>query len=103
MIDAGLCHGAAGNGHLFHRLYRATGEPRLSAAARAWYGQALEYRQEGQGLAGFISWGMVPETEQGGWIASPGLLEGLAGIGLALLAATTSVTPEWDRLLLVSS
>jgi hypothetical protein len=32
-----------------------------------------------------------------------GFLMGAAGIGLALLAAATSVEPEWDRLLLLSS
>jgi hypothetical protein len=31
-----------------------------------------------------------------------GLLNGLAGIGLALLAATTPIEPRWDRLLLLS-
>jgi len=25
VVDAGLCHGAAGVGHLYHRLYRTTG------------------------------------------------------------------------------
>jgi len=28
---------------------------------------------------------------------------GSAGIGLALLAATTSVEPEWDRMMLIST
>src|SRR5262249_12379647 len=35
--DAGLCHGAAGLGHLFNRLYQATGEPRLAEAACFWF------------------------------------------------------------------
>jgi hypothetical protein len=32
-----------------------------------------------------------------------GLLEGLAGIALVLLAASTPVTPSWDAMFLVSS
>jgi hypothetical protein len=36
------------------------------------------------------------------WIAESGLLTGAAGIALALLAATTSVEPTWDRLLLAA-
>jgi len=36
------------------------------------------------------------------WIAMPGILEGAAGIALALLAATTPIEPEWDRMLLLS-
>jgi hypothetical protein len=31
-----------------------------------------------------------------------GLLEGFAGVGLALLAAATTVEPTWDRMLLAS-
>jgi hypothetical protein len=37
-----------------------------------------------------------------GWRAEPGLLTGTAGVGLALLAATTPIEPAWDRALLVA-
>lgn len=97
--DPGLCHGAAGVGHLFHRLYRATGEERLSDAARFWLGRALELRRPGEGIAGFLAWN--PEPGGGGnWDAEPGFLTGAAGIGLALLAALAPLDPAWDRLLL---
>jgi hypothetical protein len=36
------------------------------------------------------------------WMAETGLLTGAAGVALSLLAAATSVEPEWDRVLLVS-
>jgi hypothetical protein len=36
------------------------------------------------------------------WKVKPGFLEGAGGIALALLAATTSVEPAWDRSLLIS-
>jgi hypothetical protein len=77
--DAALCHGAAGLGHVFHRLYRATGDPALGEAARRWLAAALE----------------LPRP------TAPGLLEGKAGLALALLAATTPVVPAWDRMLLI--
>ena len=35
------------------------------------------------------------------WRPDPGFLTGSAGVALALLAATTAVRPEWDRVLLV--
>jgi lantibiotic modifying enzyme len=96
--DAGLCHGAAGNGHLFNRLYQATGEPIFGEAARRWLRYALELRRPGEGIAGFLAWrGLEPGVE---WKPEPGLLEGAAGIGLALLAAGTEIPPDWDRLLL---
>jgi lantibiotic modifying enzyme len=89
VVDAGLCHGAAGLGHIFHRLFRATGDETLREAALFWLGRALEMRRPGHGLGGFGD--------------DPGFLTGAAGIGLALLAALTPVEPEWDRLLLLSS
>jgi lantibiotic biosynthesis protein len=79
--EAGLSQGATGLGHLFHRCHAATGEPIFLAAARAWYGRALDLFQ--------------PDAARGG------LLDG-AGIGLALLAATTRIAPAWDRALLLS-
>lgn len=102
VADAGLCHGAAGVGHLFNRLYQATGDEDLAAAARFWFERALDLRHPGEGIAGFLA--MVPEP--GGamsWQRDPGFLTGAAGIGLALLAAVSPVEPEWDRLLLASN
>ena len=79
IVDAGLCHGAAGLMHVFNRLSQATGEVSLAGAARQWFDEAL----------------VLP-------IAEPGFLEGQAGLGLALLAAVSDVEPAWDRVLLLS-
>lgn len=99
--DAGLCHGAAGIGHLFNRMYQSTGEERLADAARFWLGHALEIRQPGEGIAGFRAWAAEQDGESS-WRTDPSFLEGAAGIGLALLAAVSAVEPAWDRVLLVS-
>jgi class I lanthipeptide synthase len=99
--DACLCHGAAGLGHLFNRLYQLTGEVDLLAAARFWIGRALELWDPGRGVAGFVTWGPDASGEMG-WRDDPSLLTGAAGVGLALLAATTPGEPAWDRFLLLS-
>lgn len=99
--DACLCHGAAGNGHLFNRLHQATGDPELLAAARAWMKRALDLREPGRGVGGFRHWGPDAKSEMG-WRDDPCVLTGAAGVGLALLAATTSLEPAWDRFLLLS-
>jgi hypothetical protein len=101
--DAGLCHGAAGLGHLLNRLYQATGDPELLAAARAWFGRTLGHWEPGRGLGGFLAF-TAPEddSDQLVWNEDPGFLVGSAGMALALLAATSSVDPAWDRLLLLS-
>jgi hypothetical protein len=101
VVDAGLCHGAAGVGHLFNRLFQATDETRFAAAARFWFERALALRQPGRGIAGYLSWGLG-EDGTPSWLDDRGLLTGAAGIGLALLAAATPLEPAWDRMLLVS-
>jgi hypothetical protein len=103
VADPGLCHGAAGNGHLFNRLYQATGEPRLAEAARFWFAEALRRRRPGQGIGGFQALATADARGAPAWVDEPGILMGAAGIALALLAAITPLAPEWDRLLLVST
>ena len=103
VVDCGLCHGAAGVGHLFSRLFQATGDETLRDAARIWFARALAMRQVPSEIAGFPAWTRDPERpDDMRWGAEPGLLEGVAGVALALLAATTDVEPEWDRMMLVS-
>jgi hypothetical protein len=99
--DAALCHGSAGLGHLFNRMFQATGEPWLAEAARAWFERTLTMRRPGQGIGGYKAW---KSDEAGGqsWSSDPDLLNGATGIALALLAATTSIEPRWDRMLLLS-
>jgi hypothetical protein len=101
VVDAGLCHGACGLGHLFNRLFQATGEPQLAEAARLWLERAVQMRRSGRGIGGYEA--LLP----GGngaltWTADPGLLTGSAGIALALLAATAAIEPAWDRMLLAA-
>jgi lantibiotic modifying enzyme len=99
--DACLCHGAAGAGHLFNRLYHATGDLGHAGAARFWLGHALKLREPGRGVAGYAAlWNL--EEGRAEWRNEAGLLLGAAGIGLAFLAAATTVEPCWDRLLLVA-
>jgi hypothetical protein len=101
VVDAGLCHGAAGVAHIFHRIYLATGEERIATAARAWFKRALAMRNPGRGFGGFLTYGPVGEGKLGR-CGQPGFLSGSAGVTLALLAATTGDDPVWDRALLLS-
>ena len=103
VVDAPLCHGAIGVGHIFNRLAQATGERDLGEAARAWLERGLTMRRPGGKLGGFHARMAGPDGQLSRRVAYRGLLYGAAGIGLALLAATTEVEPAWDRLLLLSS
>ncbi len=100
--DAGLCHGSAGLGHLFNRLYQATGEERFAEAARHWLLHVMSFQVRGEGVAGYRAWEVNPETKEPGWRPDAGFLEGATGIGLALLGAVSNVDPAWDRVLLLS-
>lgn len=101
--DACLCHGAAGLGHLLNRLYRASGDPEVLAASRAWFGRALEYREPGRGIGGFLAYTLADDDfDKMVWREDPGFLNGAAGMALALLAAVSAVEPAWDRVLLTS-
>ncbi len=99
--DAGLCHGSAGLGHLFARFYQATGETPHAEAARFWYRRALEMRRPGEGVGGYLAYKAMA-GEEPAWRAARGLLEGAAGIGLALLAEVSAAEPAWDRVLMTS-
>jgi len=101
VVDSSLCHGAAGVAHLFNRMYQATGENFLRDAAREWFERTLAMRRKSSSVAGFFVMarkGKAPPRP----VAESGLLGGAAGVGLALLAATTTIEPAWDRMLLVS-
>ncbi len=85
-IDAALCHGSTGRAHLFARLAELLASDELHAAATHWHRRALTQLAEPGALATY----------------KPGIQVGLAGIGLALLAATERRAPAWDRMLLLS-
>jgi hypothetical protein len=98
VTDAGLCHGSAGLAHLFNRMYQMTAEPALADAARFWVERTVE-------LCSAMAPGRdvtLTEAARPAW-KGPGLLEGAAGIALAMEAAATTAEPVWDQMLLVSA
>ena len=100
--DAGFCHGSAGLGHLFARMHQLTGNDVLAEAARRWYRHTLAQRRPEEGLAGYLA-DATPDAQEGSWRKAHGLLEGVAGIGLALLAAISPLEPAWDRVFMTST
>ena len=80
VVDAGLCHGTSGVALLFHRLASVYGD--AASAAALWAGRLLDE----------VAADRLP-TE-------PGLLEGRAGVVLALLALAGQDS-GWDAALLM--
>jgi hypothetical protein len=79
-------------------MYQMTAEPALADAARFWVEQTLELcstMTPGRGRT-------LTEAARPAW-KGPGLLEGAAGVALAMEAACTTAEPVWDQMLLVSA
>lgn len=100
VIDAGLCHGAASLGHVFHRMWRETGDDVLRSAAKTWLRRCVTMRAPGRGFGGYRAW--IPDETGGRWISDLGWLMGTAGVGLALASALSAGAPDWDEALALS-
>jgi hypothetical protein len=102
VVDANLCHGAAGVAHIFNRIFQRTGDGDLGSAATEWFERALAMRRPGTGRGGFLT---ALRSAEGPltYEPDPSLLSGSAGIAMALAAASSPVEPCWDRMLLLSS
>jgi lantibiotic modifying enzyme len=101
VVDAAFCHGSAGLGHVFNRLWQETGDEQFADAARAWFGRALAVREAGEGIGGY----RTNETTNEGdavWTPEAGLVYGAAGIAAAFAAACSDVEPRWDAMFLLS-
>lgn len=106
VMDVSLCHGSAGNLHLFNRLHRATGDPLFLAAGQSYLQHVLDSHKPGTGFAGFLHYRPsdleTPDPVRD-YQPEPGLLEGAAGVGLALLSLLDGADLSWDRFLLIST
>lgn len=98
VLDAGLCHGSAGVGHMLSRMAQHTGDGALEDAARRWLERVLRMRMPGHEIAGFPTMDGLPRE----WKPDDGVLSGAAGVALVLAAAISSAPPVWDRIFLLS-
>lgn len=98
VVDAPLCHGSAGLMHVFSRLATGTGDATLADKAREWFDLAVAQRRVGEPVAGYGAVRSEPSGPE--YLPTGGFLEGAAGVGLALISATTERDPGWDRVLL---
>jgi lantibiotic biosynthesis protein len=98
--DICLCHGSAGVGHIFNRLYQAYDLAIFAEASMCCLIGTLRARKKKGGIAGFRArlWDSAGKPI---WDDNPGLLNGAAGVGLALLAALSDQEPMWDSCMLL--
>ena len=98
VIDAGICHGTAGIAQIFNRFYWETNLPEFKETANYWINETLKMAYHKDGLAGYKIW----TGREDGWINGSGLLEGIIGVGLALISHISNEEPIWDRCLLLN-
>jgi len=89
-VDSGIadpyfCHGGIGAFHGFNRLYQGTNDEIFLENALKWVDVTFKLIEKSQ------------NTEK-----EFNLLTGKTGVGISLLAGVSTITPEWDRFLLMS-
>ncbi len=99
VTDAGLCHGTAGIAHIYYRMYKNTKIDVFKESSDYWFSKTLDMAKFDDGLAGYKAY---RKKETGGDLKEYGLLEGIAGIGLAIISYLSDIEPTWDGCLLLS-
>jgi len=98
IVDGGLCHGAFGVMHIFDFMYKETSNQVFKDAADYWidYGLTIDHHKDGS--AGYKKWrgGDTPTYEK-----ENSLLEGIAGIGLAILSYLNPEKTDWNQCLMI--
>jgi lantibiotic biosynthesis protein len=97
--DACLCHGTAGIGQIYYRMYRNTMEVAFRDSASYWFNKTKELAKYNDGLAGYKTFHIA---SKGGMQNDYSLLMGVSGIGLALNSWINQDDPVWDKYLLLS-
>ncbi len=95
VIDSGFCHGSVGVAHIFNRVYQLTKITKFKDAASFWYKETLNFAKFNNGYAGYMAY-------KDNWQPDLGLIQGVAGIGLSLMSATSTLAPKWDECFLLS-
>lgn len=95
--DAALCHGSMGIAQIYRRASFVTGDAALLACADRWIEHGLSLARWTDGSAGF------KYAMRDRYVPSCTLLQGVAGIGLALISAMGPESESaWDRSLVLS-
>lgn len=92
----GLCHGVAGLLQITMRFAHDTGDPRFFDFSRELTETLLAMYEPER------PFGYRRKEVRGVRLDDPGLLDGAAGVALALLSAGNAAEPAWDRMLLLS-
>lgn len=97
--DACICHGTAGNAQIYSSIYRITKNKIFKKSKEYWLEQTVQMAKFEDGYGGFK---YLSNTKNETWKNSYNLLNGSAGIGLAIISNLYENVPSWDECLLLS-
>ena len=95
VIAPGLCHGLAGLLQITMRFHHDTGDERFAHHAQALLDRLLVLYEPDSAYG-------YRERDHPRNPDNPGFVDGAAGVAMTLLAASTDVAPDWDRMLLIA-
>ncbi len=95
VIAPGLCHGLAGLLQITMRFHHDTGDERFGHHAQALLDRLLVLHEPDSAYG-------YREHDHPRNPDNPGFVDGAAGVAMTLLAASTDVAPDWDRMLLIA-
>ncbi|TDX00534.1 lanthionine synthetase C family protein [Dinghuibacter silviterrae] len=95
--DACVCHGSAGIAHIYNRMWHYTRNPVFKEACDYWIQKTVEFSAHEDGIAGYKKYDGLNNV----YINEGGLIEGTAGVGLALLSYLTGDF-SWDYCLMLN-
>lgn len=93
--DAGLCHGAFGVMHIYEYIYKKTKDQIFKETADHWATVGINLVIHPDGYGGYKK--RIEDT----WELEDCLLDGISGIGLALLSYLRNDYNNWDEALLI--
>lgn len=94
--DACICHGSAGLALIYYNAGLRTGYKPFMNTARFWLQTTLAFGNDEEGSAGYLF-----KEQQNKFIPKYGFLEGIAGVGLTLMAMTAGRLPGWEKGLMI--
>lgn len=98
VLDAAVCHGAAGIAHIFGKVGHLTCDPYLKETADFWIRKTLDMGVYPDVPSGYKKYNALNDTFE----KATSLLEGSAGIGLVLLSHLTGDF-RWDACLMLNT
>lgn len=95
--DAGICHGSFGLGLIFDQFYNCTNILKMKETSEYWLLDGIRKGEFEDGLAGFKAY-----KGENGYKNETNMLDGVSGIGMAMLSAIAPGKNSWSKCLFIN-